>query len=490
MTDPHPAARPSSIARRLSPLSVIGPPLLVFAILCALALGSMQLLSAVRSYVVGESLWSKARAGAVQHLLAYTDSGQAADHAAFEASLRVPDGDRAAREAMNRRPADWERARAGFIAGGNHPDDVDAMIALYLLFGRSWLFEDAHAAWEHADSLMDELRREARGLQALGPGDNPAHRASVTRIEQLNLALLAQERRFLICLNHAARLVEWILQAGMMAMVALVSMLYLVVARRALLRQRAHESAEHARAQLALQRDAAQKVASSQRAFLSRLSHELRTPLNAILGFAQLLGMNQGEHPLSSSQQQQVHWILRAGRQLLALVEEVLDLSKVESGELRMNPQDVEVQEALRACLPLVESVRQQRQVQVEDLLPQAPLRVHADPHRLQQVFINLLSNACKYNRPGGVVRLQARPEGDRIVIDISDTGPGLPESALPELFQPFKRIGPLTQEVEGTGLGLYIVRQLLERMQGQVSVRSREGEGTCFSVQLPRDRP
>ena len=497
MTDPvstqpptaplQPSAQPAP--PRPSTLSVAGLPVVVFVILCLLALGSMQMLGAVRAYVGAESLWSKARAGAVQHLLKYAESGQASELVAFEAALVVPDGDRQARLAIQDGPVDWARGRQGFLAGGSHPADVDAMLVLLLCFGESWLFEEPRSAWIRGDGLLAQLREVAGRLQALelSPESLAQREVAIARIQALNTALLEEEKRFIASLNRAARQAEWLLQIGMVGVVALISGGYLMLIRRLLMRQHAHEADEQTRAQLALQRDAAHQVADSQRAFLSRLSHELRTPLNAILGFAQLLSMEQASQGLSSAQKQQVHWILRAGRQLLALVEEVMDISKVESGELRMRPQPVVLQDVLRDCLPLVDGVRQARQLHIVDQLPAEPLIAQADPHRLQQVFINLLSNACKYNREGGTITLSARLEGDRVVASIRDSGPGLSPTEQAELFQAFKRVGRQAAEVEGTGLGLYIVRQLLSHMNGQVWVQSQPGEGSCFNVRLPR---
>ncbi len=237
-------------------------------------------------------------------------------------------------------------------------------------------------------------------------------------------------------------------------------------------------------AHLSLQRDAAEKVAQSQREFLSRLSHELRTPLNAILGFAQLILMDPAR-ALDPIQTRRVNLVLTAGRQLLTLVEDVLDLSKVEAGEIAIVPQDVELVQILRACTTLVDSARERLDITIIDKLPPAPLWARADPHRVQQVLINLLTNACKYNRQGGHVTLEARTDGHEAVIDIIDNGIGLSPDDLAELFQPFRRFGQPAQ-VEGTGLGLYIVKQLVERMDGSVAASSDKGLGSCFTVRLP----
>lgn len=243
---------------------------------------------------------------------------------------------------------------------------------------------------------------------------------------------------------------------------------------------------EVARAQLALERDAAEKVAASQRSFLSRLSHELRTPLNAILGFAQLLSIDRLQ-PLPPNQLRQVEWILDAGHQLLKLIEDVLDLSKVESGEIHIEAVRTDLASVLHTSLILIEPALQRYQVSIVNRVPQALPALQVDPVRLQQVLVNLLTNACKFNKPNGRVMIDAQADTQHVQIDVSDTGIGLSQEDAAELFQPFRRVAAVASRVEGTGLGLYIVRQLVERMGGSVTVHSTPGEGSCFTVRLPR---
>ena len=247
---------------------------------------------------------------------------------------------------------------------------------------------------------------------------------------------------------------------------------------------------EQMQAQMAIQRDTAQRTAAAQRSFLSRLSHELRTPLNAILGFAQLLDLDQGGPPLSPAQHQQVGWILQSGQQLLGLVDEVLDLSKIESGQVPLHPQQIDVSPLLRGCLPIVESMRERQHITLRDELPVHALQAWADPQRLQQVFINLLSNACKYNRPGGTIQVRASEDADHLFIEVADTGHGLSNEDIPHLFQPFHRIGRHTRDVEGSGLGLYIARQLMTRMGGDITAQGLPGVGACFTIRLRRHAP
>lgn len=240
-------------------------------------------------------------------------------------------------------------------------------------------------------------------------------------------------------------------------------------------------------AETSLKQEAAERVAQAQRDFLSRLSHELRTPLNAILGFAQLMQMDRVH--ATPTQQRQADMILDAGKQLLSLVEDVLDLSKVESGHITMQLQPVDASQSLRQCATLIANQLQEHQLTWIDQLPQQPMWVHADPQRLQQIWINLLTNACKYNRSGGHITVSTSEVPNGIRIDIADTGAGLSPQDIAELFQPFKRVNA-SPNIEGTGLGLYIVKLLVERMHGNVSIQSELGRGSVFSVQLPAATP
>jgi PAS domain S-box-containing protein len=238
-------------------------------------------------------------------------------------------------------------------------------------------------------------------------------------------------------------------------------------------------------AEQAMKHEASERVAQAQRAFLSRLSHELRTPLNAILGFAQLLTLDN-RHPLIDTQRQQVQWILAAGQQLLALIEDVLNLSKVEAGEISLNLERVDVHALVRECLPLMDAAREPNQITIMNRMADTPLFAQVDAQRLRQIVINLLSNACKYGRPNGHATIDTRVEGDEVVIDIGDNGIGMRPEDVAQIFQPFKRLPSAMTHAEGTGLGLYIVKQLVERMQGSVTVMSAPDVGTRFTVRLP----
>jgi signal transduction histidine kinase len=218
--------------------------------------------------------------------------------------------------------------------------------------------------------------------------------------------------------------------------------------------------------------------------FLSRMSHELRTPLNAVLGFAQLLEVDD----LSDDQHESVQQIACGGRHLLQLIDEVLDISQVETGELRLSPEPTNVAELIEEMLSLVAPLAEQRSIRlVADFGGRTDGHVLADGQRLKQILLNLLSNAIKYNREAGEVRVSLHTSAsERIGVSVTDTGAGLSQEQVSKLFEPFERLGAEHRDVEGTGLGLALSRRLAEAMGGTIEVQSALGQGSTFSVHLP----
>ena len=229
------------------------------------------------------------------------------------------------------------------------------------------------------------------------------------------------------------------------------------------------------------ERELALRESQAKSRFLARMSHELRTPLNAVLGFSQLLIADEAD-PGGERARRLAH-IRSAGEHLLALIDDVLDLASLESGEVRIALAPVALQPLVETTLPLLEPLCRERGVTVHTGdLSTLPL---ADPVRLRQVLLNLLSNAVKYNRPGGRVSVEGLRRGGGVVIRVADTGRGMNDGQLRRLFEPFNRLGLETEGIAGTGIGLAIVKSLVERMGGSVHVDSTPGAGTLFEVRL-----
>ncbi|MFO1339017.1 MAG: PAS domain-containing sensor histidine kinase [Burkholderiaceae bacterium] len=244
----------------------------------------------------------------------------------------------------------------------------------------------------------------------------------------------------------------------------------------------------HALEQARQDRAAAEAASAAKTRFLSRVSHELRTPLNAVLGFAQLLEIDTAE-PLGAGQRRRVQLIRQAGDYLLAMIGDLLDLSLVESGRLPMQAETVAFAPLAQDCVDLVRSQAAAAGVSLALGPLPATLHLQADPMRLKQVLINLLTNGVKYNRPGGRVELVAITPPGRLQIDIRDTGIGLPPDQIDKLFLPFQRLGREGSAVEGSGLGLALSHALVQAMGGELSAHplpAGEGPGTVFRVSLP----
>ncbi len=233
----------------------------------------------------------------------------------------------------------------------------------------------------------------------------------------------------------------------------------------------------------------AERASLAKSEFLSRMSHELRTPLNSVLGFAQLLEMDE----LSDQQGQAVGHILRAGHHLLNLIDEVLDIARIESGHLDMSVEPVLVLDVLGDAVELARPLAEHRDlrltVDTSSCLPRT--YALADRQRLLQVLLNLLSNATKYNnRTGRVEVAVARPGDGRVRISVTDTGPGIRGEDIDRVFEPFDRLGAEHSGVEGTGVGLTLSKHLVERMGGEITVRSSVNVGSTFTVFLPLTEP
>jgi PAS domain S-box-containing protein len=232
-------------------------------------------------------------------------------------------------------------------------------------------------------------------------------------------------------------------------------------------------------------KDEAERANRAKSRFMSLMSHELRTPMNAILGFGQLL-LSDPRHPLTPEQRRHAEEILVGGRHLLRLINDVLDLGRIETGRLAMALQPVALQPLAEECLALMAPLAQARPVRL--LLPEPgslQCHVHADPLRLKQVLLNLLSNAIKYNRRDGDVTLRCVPQPGQVELRISDTGIGITPDQGQRLFVAFERLGAGQSNVEGSGIGLALSRQLMRAMGGEIGAESELDVGSTFWVRL-----
>ena len=235
---------------------------------------------------------------------------------------------------------------------------------------------------------------------------------------------------------------------------------------------------------LILAKEEAEKANVSKSQFLSRMSHELRTPMNAILGFSQLL---KG-HELNELQASFNDEILLAGKHLLSMISDILDLSIIESGDLTVSMSDVSLARVVYECVSLVKHKLDFRNIEIHNLIPaDDDITLRGDETRLKEVLVNLLTNAVKYNTDNGLVSIGYKQLGNKeIQVYVSDTGKGLSDEEQSKIFEPFNRLGAEYTDIEGVGIGLSISRRLMEMMDGSISIESEKGKGTTFYLDFP----
>jgi signal transduction histidine kinase/CheY-like chemotaxis protein len=352
-------------------------------------------------------------------------------------------------------------------------------------------------ALETGKTTMDTLRRQTAALTHGPTALNLIRRANVTQLEStidwvsiagLALGVLAGligvalfgsgiSRRITKAAANAVRLGEGQpLQPVPSARDEL--------GRLARSQTRAEELLVSRTTQLITARDEAVTATKAKNAFLSSTSHELRTPLNAVLGFAQLLQLSD----LDQEDQDGVEHILGAGHHLLSLINELIDIARIESGEFSLSVEPVAVQPVVEETCQLMAPLAADRSITVSQPCAPPGLAVKADRQRLRQILVNLLSNAIKYNRFGGTITITCQADRpDQASLTVADTGPGIPAADLDRIFDPFERLGADQTAIEGTGIGLPLARAFAEAMHGSLTAASIPGEGTTFTITLPR---
>lgn len=243
-------------------------------------------------------------------------------------------------------------------------------------------------------------------------------------------------------------------------------------------------------ASLITAKETAESANRAKSTFLSNISHELRTPLNAVLGFAQLLQLDQ-DAPLNSSQMENVGEIIKAGSHLLTLINDILDITRTENGRLEMKLENIEIRTLMEESMKWVTPYADKYGIRM--IGPDIETRnryVFGDRTRLNQVLTNLLTNAVKFNVPGGEVRFFAMEEKGAIIFNVTDTGIGIPLGEQDKIFEPFYRISNWDKPIDGTGIGLALAKHLVERMGGFIHVESTINMGSRFWVEMPVGRP
>lgn len=509
-----------SVSKKL--YAVVG----VMALLIATELGTlyfaMSTLSAVRAFVGGEGLWSKAQKTAVYHLQKYSRTHDLADYQQYQIQLIVPLGDHEARVALEKPQLDMQGATAGFLAGQNHPQDILPMINLMRRFHKVSYLARAIEKWQMGDDLITELIAKGDRLHQLivsGTADQKRIDAMMDEIFQLDDRLTKVETEFSAALGEASRWLEKLLVMVLILAVITVEStgvfltvtfargltkvlgelnraatqvgqgdfsLTVPVRSRDELGQLAESlniMIENLKRQTS-EKQNAEHASETKNLFLANMSHEIRTPLNAILGFSEILADPQ------LSPADRLHYaaiIKRTGASLTSIINDILDVSKVEAEQL-----EVEIKPfSLRQLISDLEAVLRLR---CEDkgielkftAIGEVSEFIQSDPVRLRQILANIIGNSIKFTARGGVY-VTYEVEAANLVFIVRDTGAGIPSEQISRLFKPFSQgDDSVRKKYGGTGLGLLISQRLAQLLGGDVKLGDSGPErGSTFAINI-----
>jgi two-component system, sensor histidine kinase len=495
------AAMRSDIRRRL--YLVVGLMALNVAFVVWACAAGLSALSSLRAYVGGESLWAKHQKDALTRLIRYYRDRDEDDWRAFERHLRVPLGDRKARLALEKDPPDFAAAEAGFLEGGNHPDDVEGLCRLFTRFRRLHYMDEAIRTWEQGDALLEEMRREAALIRASPPGR--ASRETITRLRALNDRFTVVENHFSATLGEAsrwtARTLTVLLVAGSLALTGLSVLAALLISGRIAggIRELAEAAARAGQGDLSARIPAGSDdelgmlAASFNRmaesllvktreleSFSYSVAHDLRSPLGKIQGFARVLEEAE-EKGDAAGRADALRRMLSAAKHMEAIIDGLLKLSRLSRQEFKLESVDLTLlarQEAeeLKAGEP-------GRRVEFEA----APgLAARADEAFCRIILGNLLKNAWKFTgkSPSAKVSFGGEVRGGETVFWVRDDGAGFDPQHAGKLFTPFSRLHGAA-EFPGTGIGLATVRRAVERHGGRIWAESEPGKGAAFFFTL-----
>lgn len=508
---------------------------LVMVELCTLWF-SITTLSAVRSYVGGEGLWSKAQKNAILNLREYGYTYDEKNYAAFKEFLKVPFGDKMARVEMGKPNPDMEVVRAGFLQGRNHPDDIDNLIGL-ARFSKAYYLNKAFVAWQKAEPVLDELVGIGDQLHTListPKRDKEKISFLLNEIERLNTLLTTLEDDFSYTLGEGARWLEGIVLKLVLALSITIGTTSIVIAisinksikkgldvivegaelvkkgkletrvkvfandeigRVATVFNEMTDTLEHnvaeaklTAAKLVTERERAESSDKAKHIFLVNMSHEIRTPMNGIQGFANYIkdSLTDKEHL------EAIEMIIKSADHLMTILNDILDFSGLKNGPVDFIKQPIKVREVIKDACLYVESNAKLKKIElnysIEDSVPEVFI---GDSIRLSQIFVNLVSNAIKFTEKGEVIISADTVEENKDVVvvefRIKDTGIGIPQEKQQKIFELFEQAtNNASRKFGGVGLGLSMVKRLVELQDGKIFLESTPGKGSEFYFRMP----
>ncbi len=509
---------------------------LVMVELCTLWF-SITTLSAVRSYVGGEGLWSKSQKNAILNLREYGYTYDEKNYQAFKEFLKVPFGDKIARMEMGKVNPDLDVVRAGFLQGRNHPEDIDNMIGLTRRFSKVYYLNKAFVAWQKAEPVLDELLTIGEQLHLLITAQNIDKKKIeflLSEIERLNTELTTLEDGFSYTLGEGARWLENMVLRLVLALSITIGTTSIVIAisinksikkgldvivegaelvKKGQLETRVRVFANDeigrvaiafnemtetleckvaeskvTEAKLVTERQRAQSSEKAKHNFLVNMSHEIRTPMNGIQGFANYIK----DSLVDKEHLEAIEMIIKSADHLMRILNDILDFSGLGNGEIDFIKQPFKVRDVIKDACLYVESNAKFKKIGLSySIGAKVPNTFIGDSIRLSQIFVNLVSNAIKFTEKGEVmISVDAIEETkDSLVVEfrIKDTGIGIPMEKQQKIFELFEQAtSNASRKFGGVGLGLSMVKRLIELQNGKIFLESTPGKGSEFYFRMP----
>lgn len=497
---------------------------------------SITTLSAIRSYVGGEGLWSKAQKDAIMNLREYAHTHNEKDYLEFKSFLAVPYGDKAARIELEKTSPDFNIARQALLKGRNHPDDIDGMMKLLRRFHNVFYLKKAFTAWANAEPALEKLVSIGERLHTLVAADASEIEMAVLlkEIDRINGELTKLEDDFSFTLGEGARWLEALVLKLVLALSLTIGAATILLAvsinknlkkgldaivegadniRKGNFKQQVPvyskdeigilatafnemtATLRHNIEELKLteqsfiaERERAEQSEKAKQHFLINMSHEIRTPMNAILGFARHLE----ESLVTEDQKESLKMILKSGDHLLHTFNDILDFSRIGAGEINFMVVPFSITETVHSIFILTESSARVKNINLTySIDARVPEIIYGDSVRLNQILLNLTSNAIKFTEKGGVIInvVPVEENDNQVMIEFSirDTGIGIPLEKQEKIFDVFEQaVSDTSRKFGGTGIGLSIVKQLVTLQNGSISVNSQPGHGSEFRFKLP----